>query len=110
MPPYQHLVAQAPNPLWGPEGRELFYRSLAGDMMVVPIDTGSTFNYGNPTVLFEAEGLLVTGPGPRAFDISSDGRRFLMVRESETMDETAGPGLVLVQNWFQELTERVPVN
>ena len=36
------------NPLWRPEGRELFYRSLAGDMMVVPTDTESTFNYENP--------------------------------------------------------------
>ena len=42
-------------PLWGPDGRELFYRGLADNaMMVVTLDTEPTFNPGNPALLFEA--------------------------------------------------------
>jgi serine/threonine-protein kinase len=47
-------------PVWGPDGRELFYRGLSQDtrMMVVPIDTEPTFSPGTPEVLFEGSPLL----------------------------------------------------
>ncbi len=38
-------------PLWGPEGRELFYWSNAG-LMAVPVETEPTFMPGNPELLF----------------------------------------------------------
>ena len=95
--------------IWGPDGRELFFRSLAdASMMVAPVDTEPTFSPGNPTVLFEAEGLAVNVGGPRAFDISSDGQRFLMVSQGATTDETsAASGLVVVEHWLDELTVRL---
>jgi serine/threonine-protein kinase len=92
-------------PLWSPNGRELFYRR--GDaMMVVAIDQ-RTLSVGNPEALFE-------GPhagdvaGSRRYDIASDGRRFLMIKESP---ETATPpSIIVVENWDQELKRLVPVN
>ncbi|MFQ5930287.1 MAG: TolB family protein, partial [Acidobacteriota bacterium] len=93
------------SPVWGPKGRELFYR--AGEaMMVVTIKTEPTFTAGNPEVLFTAR--YYTGPG-RNYDISPDGQRFLMIKEAEQTEETAVPTqLIVVENWFEELKRLVP--
>ena len=46
------------------------------------------------------------GLGYPSYDVSLDGQQFLMVREN-SQNET--PGYVIVQNWHQELLERVPL-
>ena len=100
-------------PLWGPDGRELFYRGLADDaMMVVPIETEPTFNPGTPALLFEAGHLATIRGTNRAFDIAPDGQRFLMVSRGETGDlaSSDGPQINVVLNWSQELKARVPIN
>jgi hypothetical protein len=38
------------------------------------------------------------------YDVSPDGRRFVMIRPMEGVGETE---LVVVQNWFEELKSRV---
>ena len=46
----------------------------------------------------------------RTFDIAPDGR-FIMLKPAtaeQTGDEAPFNGLIFVENWFQELTERVP--
>ena len=76
-------------------------------MMTVSVETEPTFRPGNPEVLFTAPYRRdVPGRG-RPWDVAEDGR-FLMVREGAT-GETTTPHMVVVKNWFQELTERVPV-
>jgi hypothetical protein len=43
------------------------------------------------------------------YDVSLDGRRFLMIKESRTSDEPAASArIIFVQNWFEELKARVP--
>ena len=53
------------------------------------------------------------------WDLSPDGKRFLMMRESASTDENStGAGakeekprkINIVLNWFEELKERVPVD
>ena len=102
-----HLV----RPVWAPDGRELFYRRPDDQaMMVAPVETEPTFSPGNADVLFEATSFPVV-TGPRRFDIAPGGQRFLMIKEGGTSSEdTAPPQITVVINWFQELTERVPVN
>ena len=92
-------------PTWSPDGRELFYRGLQDDpMMVVPVDTEPTFSYGSPVVLFDGRAFLgAEGVGRRAFDISADGQRFLMIRRSDTDTTLAANEIILVQNWTEEL-------
>ena len=54
--------------------------------------------------------ILLFGPGSgRAFDIATDGRRFLMI---EDVGSSAGsaPRLILVQSWHEELKRLVPTN
>ena len=77
-------------------------------MMAVTIETQGGFGAGTPKVLFEGQyevspGGLQPGPG---YDVSPDGKRFLMVR-SETQ-KSASTQLQVVQNWFEELRHRVP--
>ena len=43
----------------------------------------------------------------RTYDISPDGERFLMIKESAGGDSTE---LILVQNWFEELKRLVPTD
>ena len=47
--------------------------------------------------------------GSRNYDISQDGKRFLMIKESGN-DETSSTEFIFVQNWFQELKRLVPTD
>jgi Tol biopolymer transport system component len=92
-------------PIWNPNGRELFYRS--GDkMMAVEIATQSGFAAGKPRMLFEGPYLPTPGTIPN-YDVTPDGQRFLMLKPIE---QAAGPTQInVVLNWFEELKRRVPV-
>ena len=92
-------------PVWNPNGRELFYRS--GDkMMAVDIATQPGFTAGKPRMLFE--GRYETAPFPIAnYDVSPDGQRFLMLKASET-GGAAPTQINVVLNWFEELKRKVP--
>jgi eukaryotic-like serine/threonine-protein kinase len=92
-------------PVWNPNGRELFYRS--GDkMMVVDIATQPGFAAGKPRILFE--GRYQPSPVQSAdYDISRDGQRFLMLKPSESA-EAAPTQINVVLNWFEELKQKVP--
>ena len=91
-------------PMWSPDGRELFYRQL-DQMMVVPIENEPTFHAGKAQPLFDA-GRFESGFGNTNYDVSPDGQRFLMIeREGDS-----GPArLHLVLNWAEELKRRAPV-
>jgi eukaryotic-like serine/threonine-protein kinase len=96
------------NPLWSPNGRELFYRS--GDaVMMVPVETGPVLNPGVPKMLFQ--GAYVPASDKRtAWDIGPDGRFLMMKEVGSTASKEAGPRrIIIIQNWFEELKQRVPV-
>ena len=103
-------------PVWSPDGRELFYTSPAA-MMVAQIETDPTFSSGTPEPLFSLSGrtggeqMVGSLLGGRRFDLAPDGDRFI-IRTSgapEQTDDDAPNGLIFVENWFEELKERVPV-
>ena len=93
-------------PLWSPNGREIYYRG--GDAMIaVPVDQGPPLRLGAPTVLFE--GVLHHNPfGNRHYDISPDGTRFLMIKDDATADGSAPINIRVVLNWTDELERLVP--
>ena len=92
-------------PVWNPNGRELFYRS--GDkMMAVEIATRPGFAVGTPRMLFE--GRYEAPPFPIVnYDVSLDGQRFLMLKPSEEA-ASAPTQINVVLNWFEELKQKVP--
>jgi serine/threonine-protein kinase len=93
-------------PLWARNGRELFFRSGAA-LMVVPVQTDRGFAAGNAKVVFE--GVYATPLGGRSYDVSLDGRRFLMIKEGAAAGDTARrPQIILVQNWSEELKRLLP--
>ena len=76
-------------------------------MMAVPIATTPTFVAGSPRVLFEGP-FRTDGPF-RGYDVTPDGQRFLMVQEVP-QPPTSASQMVLVQNWVEELKQRVPTH
>jgi len=40
--------------------------------------------------------------------VAPNGQRFLMIRENVARDRSAPVGMVVVQNWFDELKAKVP--
>ena len=92
-------------PVWNPNGRELFYRS--GDkMMAVDIATQPGFAAGKPRMLFEGP-YRPTATTIQNYDVSPDGQRFLMLKPSESVG-TAPMQINVILNWFEELKQKVP--
>ncbi len=112
---WQVSTAGGSQPLWARTGAELFYFALDGTLMVVPVEARSTaWNAGAPAKV-HAPGYFTGGFGAatsgRTYDVSPDGRRFLMIKQGDSGNQTAmPPQIVVVQNWFDELRRLVPAN
>ena len=90
-------------PVWSPDGRQLFYR--AGDaLMVVDVSASGEFNATRERRLldfaYERQSRLAS------YDISPDSQRFVAVQSGA---ESAPRHVNVVLNWHQELLERVPI-
>jgi hypothetical protein len=69
-------------PVWSPDPdrQELFYTDPASSLVAVPVrGEGATFAHGNPEVLFDGTAY-VLNPNFRFYDVSPDGKRFLMIK------------------------------
>jgi hypothetical protein len=75
-------------------------------MMAVEVTAQPSFSAGKPRVLFAGPCTPTTALMFPFYDVSGDGQRFLMIKESE--EATALTQIVVVQNWFEELKRRVP--
>jgi len=93
-------------PLWARDDKQLFYRR-EDQVWVVDVRTDGGLTTGKPRFLFEKPGYNRSYP-IRAYDLSPDGQRFLMVR-FENRKPTPVTEMILVQNWFEELKRLVPV-
>jgi serine/threonine-protein kinase len=95
------------DPIWSHDGKELFYRN--GDkMMVVAVTTQPTFQASKPRVLWEghySHGLNSScgppGTTEANYDVSSDGQRFLMVKD--LAQDNVSRRIVVVVNFAEEL-------
>ena len=86
---------------------ELFYLRPDGRLMSVPIRAGSASPVGTPRVAVDARyfSALIT----RSYDVSPDGKRFLMIENSgggSDADNAANP--VVVLNWAEEIKAKLP--
>jgi serine/threonine-protein kinase len=97
----QVSIDGASEPLWAHNGRELFFRSNRGEMMVADVSLGDTFSARPPRMLFSTASM-AQDLNHRAYDISADDQRFVMI--NNTMNDVGE--LVLVLNWFTELRAR----
>ncbi|MDA2933956.1 hypothetical protein MYX82_06390 [Acidobacteria bacterium AH-259-D05] len=90
-------------PMWSPDGRELFYRT-ADQMMAVAIQTEPRFSARTPRQLYKGTYILDTGVGHPRYSVSPDGQHFMMGKASEE-DQ-----IRVVLNWFEELKRLVPTD
>jgi Tol biopolymer transport system component len=90
-------------PVWARSGKELFYRT--GDqMMVVSVQTDTTFKAEKPTLLFEGSYRYNWTGVTSNYDVTADGQQFVMVKEEGTSQ------INVVLNWFEDLQRLVPTN
>ncbi len=98
-------------PLWSPDGRELYYH-IGDAAMAVPVETEPVFKPGKPKVLFQLKTTIRTGGMDLSdwtyWDISPDGKRFLMVKQTDAAAEDPRK-INIVLNWLEELKEKVSV-
>jgi Tol biopolymer transport system component len=91
-------------PLWNRSG--LTYLS-GNKMMAVEVATQPVFSAGKPHVLFEGGYTNLVWPiAATDYDVSPDGQRFLMTKQSGGASSATQINVVL--NWFEELKRRVP--
>jgi Tol biopolymer transport system component len=89
-------------PVWAQSGEELFYRT--GDqMMVVSVQTDTTFKAEKPRLLFEGSYRYNYTNMTSNYDITADGQQFVMVKEEPSQ-------INVVLNWFSELKRLVPTD
>ncbi|MEO8227363.1 MAG: protein kinase [Gemmatimonadota bacterium] len=95
-------------PLWAPDGRELFFVDAERRMTSMAFTPGGPPTLGARRVLFPLSGRLYLAESDyyAPYDISPDGRRFLMARLIEA-DSTEVLPLMVVDNWVTELRGRL---
>jgi serine/threonine protein kinase/dipeptidyl aminopeptidase/acylaminoacyl peptidase len=97
---WQISIAGGVNPVWRGDGKEIFYLGLDGKMMSVAVQSGDNFFQSRaPKPLFQTR---LTPGGIREYDVTRDGRRFLL--NVPAADRGEEPITVIV-NW-PKLLER----
>ncbi|MDP2528289.1 MAG: protein kinase [Candidatus Palauibacterales bacterium] len=92
---------------WSHDGRQLFYRNGAGEMIAVDVTTGSTFSAGAHHPLFDARGYLANFQS-HFYAVTPDDHRFVMVRPVEgSAGAATPPRLVLARHWLAELRAKL---
>ncbi len=85
-------------PLWGRDGRSLYYRGPLGEVIKVAVTTGASFSIAAQSGV--AKGDYLTDSSHPNWDVAPDGR-FLMLKRAGAEAQT-----IVVHNWGRELRER----
>jgi serine/threonine-protein kinase len=90
-------------PVWAHSGRELFYKSGSNELISAEVLPGTTFVVGEQRALFSTAAYQSEN-FHQAYDVTADDQRFVMVRVAITGEEG---GLIVVENFFEELRAKV---
>ena len=92
---------------WSRDGKELFY--VQGEtLFAVEVSTEGEFSIGKTTRLFDHPGLR-PGFNYAPYDVSLDGKRFILVEPITETGETPKPTIRVVENWAEEFRDRPAV-
>ena len=84
-------------PRWRRDGKELFYLAADGTIMAVPVKmAGSTFQAETPAALCRPSFASRLTPSAPRFEVSADGRRFLILTPSGGL---GAQGIDVLVNW-----------
>jgi eukaryotic-like serine/threonine-protein kinase len=89
-------------PVWRPDGKEIFYVDYDSNINGVEIKSLSPFTVGNPVVLFQSH-ILPMRSSFTEYGITSDGKRLLINSRIEDVKEVP---LVMVNNWQAGLRKK----
>jgi serine/threonine-protein kinase len=92
------ISAPGHGPVWGRDGKHLYYANGSW-LMRLTLATTPTFAVLRSDSLFQGDYLYL--PGHANFDVSADGRHFLLVKSADRDIHT-----VVVANWVNELRAR----
>ena len=79
-------------PMWRHDGREIFYTSTNGEVMVAEVTTAPKFEVSIPRVLFAPR-------TARGADVAPDGKRFLLIAPAAQLEQGAPTPITVVMNW-----------
>jgi serine/threonine protein kinase len=84
------------DPVWGHDGKELYYLTHINELMAVRVNTSSSaFQAGTPKLLFQAH-IMPTSYWRSNYVVSPDGKRFLMLVPAS---KSAPSSITVVVNW-----------
>ena len=95
--PYQISTAEGREPVWGRDGRELFFRYFMG-LLSAEIRTDPDFNPDTPRLIVSGD--YITGEIPvfPNYDVSADGQHFVLIPREPRERRQINIDL----NWFRE--------
>jgi Tol biopolymer transport system component len=105
---YQVSDGHAHQPMWSPNGSELFIRMSEGLMSVAVERDGDELRFGRPELLFGGifggmTGVSVPGYLFYDYDVDAGGERFVVFPRRSAGDDEGGTPVHVVTNWFEEL-------
>ena len=95
-------------PRWSADSTELYFLQNQ-NVYVVPAPADDSAFTGAATELFSASFSFVPAAGISSYDVASDGRFLLFLASGDQSDSQGPPSIVVVQNFDEELRQRVPV-
>jgi len=96
-------------PVWSRDGRELFFFAASEELMGVTVSPGPAWKASAPRQVAARGYFRGNFAAGSTYDVSLDGKRFLMIKPVENTPESSPVTLVVVQNWFEELKRAVPL-
>jgi len=107
---YQISTGNAAAPLWSADGKQVFYFGSDGRIHAVDVQTEPAFSFGKAAAL-STTGIVQQVGFPRNYDISPNGKRFIVVLNAERNQnrQSSTVEIKVALNWIEELKQKVPL-
>src|SRR5687768_9858934 len=89
-------------PVWSPDGRELFFRTPQGDLVAASVDASSGFRVAGERQLFRTRDY-ASDSRHRAYSVSPDGRHFYFINVLPGKPSQ----IIVITNWIEELKAKL---
>jgi len=93
-------------PLWSPDGRELFFLDAGAHLTAARVQTTPTFAVAGLTQLFDASGYVLDA-FHQSYDVVPDGQSFIFARPRRQGAGLRAPQLVWADHWFTDIEARL---
>lgn len=99
-PVQQVSIDGGEEPVWAPDGTELFYRKHM-QWIGRSVKASNVLAWGDPQVMFEGNYLNMPG---HSYDVSADGKRFLVIKEVHRQGESLE--LKIITHWSSKFASK----